>query len=358
MTDILGFVPENLELCLLARVPDSDQDCQLAVRLYKQLLPEVNLLECLLSQSTEYNSLPRDIKRQIEVSDCLLALVNVYMNYFMSQLDGELKQRSCSDEISMLEKELLSHQVDDNLRLLVANTRFCHDLQSQSLAKHAVQQFVLKYQENNKRMRDLLSNQIIVTEGDFSTTPPWPPPEPPVPPERRRNRSRLSASLWDLASTTAASVSDIRKVPRDEITVMFSPLVAAHHNELCKQMAELGFDQFLERTSTGNEEDLSIKSEILDNLRVKCSQEAEKLRDCLANIQLLGQELGDKKMWPQNEDWCDNFCRLKILQQKASSILGDASDLLKHALRDKPSFGTTESLDQAMSNLGAVIERC
>ena len=130
LTDILGHVPENLELCLLARVPDSDQNCQLATRLYKQLLPEVNLLESLLSQVQDYNSLPRDIKRQVEVSDCLLALVNVYMNYFMCQVEGELRHRSFSDEISTLEKELLSHQIDDNLRLIVANTKFCHDLQS------------------------------------------------------------------------------------------------------------------------------------------------------------------------------------------------------------------------------------
>ena len=172
--NVIEHIPPNLEICLIGKLPESQQKAKLAINLYEKLIPESTLLESLIGSVTDQNLLSDEVKDQIMIADTLLAIIHVYMAHFLSLIQREERDRNIGYEIEKLENKILSLDIDDNLMLLLAGAEFNPDLQSKSLARIAVVNFTTEYQKDCCQLRDLLCKDI---NQDLPRTPPqpWPP---------------------------------------------------------------------------------------------------------------------------------------------------------------------------------------
>ena len=172
--NVMEHIPPGLELCLIGKLPESQQKAKLAIDLYEKLIPETTLLESLIGSVPNQNLLSDEVKDQIMIADTLLAIIHVYMAHFLSLIQREERDRNIGYEIEKLENKILALDIDDNLMLLISSAEFNPDLQSKSLARTAVVDFTTEYQKACGQLRELLDRNIN-QHLPRTPPPPWPP---------------------------------------------------------------------------------------------------------------------------------------------------------------------------------------
>ena len=356
--NVMEYIPPGLELCLIGKLPESQQKAKLAIDLYEKLIPESTLLESLIESVPDQNLLSDEVKDQIMIADTLLAIIHVYMAHFLSLIQREERDRNIGYEIEKLENKILALDIDDNLMLLISSAEFNPDLQSKSLARTAVVDFTTEYQKACGQLRELLDRNIN-QHLPRTPPPPWPPDRDSsqISQERRDMRREISNSLLQLSQNfpgeTNGKTDDeqVRNVPK------FSPKVASHARQIYGKMRDLGFNAYLQSNSNsmGDSDDLSLKNQILDNLVTRCLDGKAELKHHLAGIMDIEKNYDETALLPNHEPWLNAFFRLKMIAEKVKESLAESSSNLKTSVTSSQSFASCERLEHLMQELRTLI---
>ena len=356
--NVMEYIPPGLELCLIGKLPESQQKAKLAIDLYEKLIPESTLLESLISSVPDQDLLSDDVKDQIRIADTLLAIVHVYMAHFLSLLKREERNRNIEYEIEKLENQILAMDVDDNLILLISSAEFNPDLKSKSLARTAIINFTTEHENACGQLRELMgryANQVLPR----TPPPPWPPDRESsqISQERRNMRREISNSLLQLSQSFPGETDgntdneQVRKVPN------FSPKVAAHIRQIYGKMRDLGFKAYLESNSSslGDSQDLSLKNQMLDSLVIRCLDGKDELKHHLAQIMDIEKNCDETALLPNHVPWIEALFRLKTVTEKVKESLAESSSYLKTSITYSQSFASCEKLQHVMEDLRTLI---